>query len=61
MRTLAKQKLVAKATVFGARVPQAELFILKRRILWNYRMYWKQEEVSGNIRQNRWSLRKSAR
>ena len=27
MRTRAKQKLVAKATALGARVPQAELFI----------------------------------
>ena len=26
MRTRAKQKFVAKATVLGARVPQAELF-----------------------------------
>ena len=28
MRTRAKQKLVAKATALGARVPQAELFVL---------------------------------
>ena len=28
MRTRAKQKFVAKATALGARVPQAELFIL---------------------------------
>ena len=28
MRTRAKQKFFAKATALGARVPQAELFIL---------------------------------
>ena len=28
MRTRAKQKLVAKATALGARVPRAELFVL---------------------------------
>ena len=29
MRTRAKQKFVAKATALGARVPQAELFVLR--------------------------------
>lgn len=30
MRTRAKQKLVAKATALGARVPRAELFVISR-------------------------------
>ena len=30
MRTRAKQKFVAKATALGARVPQAELFVIYR-------------------------------
>ena len=30
MRTRAKQKLVAKATALGARVPLAELFVISR-------------------------------
>ena len=33
MRTRAKQKFAAKATAPGARVPQAELFV----IIWNIR------------------------
>ena len=37
MRTRAKWKFVAKATALGARVPQAELFILVR-------IYKKQDE-----------------